>query len=151
MKAVIFPTYGSPDVLKIVELEKPTPKDDEVLVKVCASSVNIAEWYAMSGLFLARIGNGLFKPKDTRLGVDFSGVVEAVGKDVSDFKPGDEVFGALAESLTLPGDVGWFGPAGTWPEHRGHGLGEVRCRVRVLLLSQRLRSSGRFASAYSLA
>lgn len=105
MKAVIYPTYGSPDVLKIVELEKPTPKDDEVLVKVCASSVNIAEWYAMTGLPIARIGDGLFKPKDTRLGADFAGVVEAVGKNVSDFKPGDEVFGgrsgAFAEFVTV--------------------------------------------------
>ena len=105
MKAVIYPTYGSPDVLKIVELEKPTPKDDQVLVKVCASSVNIAEWYAMTGLPLARIGSGFFKPKDTRLGADFSGVVEAVGKDVTDFKPGDEVFGgrsgAYAEYVTV--------------------------------------------------
>ncbi len=105
MKAVIFQKYGHPDVLEICEVEKPTPKDDQVLVKVCASSVNIAEWYAMTGLPLARIGSGFFKPKDTRLGADFSGVVEAVGKDMTDFKPGDEVFGgrsgAYAEYVTV--------------------------------------------------
>ena len=94
MKAVVFSNYGSPDVLKLQDVEKPTPKDDEVLVKVRATSVNPAEWYAMTGLFLARIGNGLFKPKETRLGVDFAGIVEATGKNVTSFKPGDEVFGA---------------------------------------------------------
>lgn len=94
MKAIVFSNYGSPDVLKLQDVEKPTPKDDEVLVKVRATSVNPAEWYAMTGLFLARLGNGLFKPKETRLGVDFAGIVEATGKNVTSFKPGDEVFGA---------------------------------------------------------
>ena len=65
-----------------------------MLVKVRATSVNPVEWYTMTGLFLARLGNGLFKPKETRLGVDFAGVVEAVGKNITSFKPGDEVFGA---------------------------------------------------------
>lgn len=93
MKAVVFKSYGPPEVLTIEDVEKPTPKDDEVLVRVYASSVNPAEWYGMTGLFLARIGNGLFKPKDIRLGADFAGVVEAVGANVTRFKPGDEVFG----------------------------------------------------------
>jgi NADPH:quinone reductase-like Zn-dependent oxidoreductase len=93
MKAVVFHSYGTSNVLKVEEVEKPAPKDNEVLVKVCATSVNPAEWYGMSGLFLARLGNGLFKPKDKRLGADYAGIVEAVGKDVTDFKPGDEVFG----------------------------------------------------------
>ena len=96
MKAAVFRAYGSPDVLRIEDLEKPIPKDDEVLVKVHASSVNPVEWYTMTGLFLARLGNGLTKPKDIRLGVDYAGVVEAVGKDVTQFKPGDEVFGACS-------------------------------------------------------
>ena len=94
MKVAVFRSYGSPDVLKIENLEKPIPKDDEVLVKVHASSVNPAEWYAFTGLFVARLGSGLLKPKDIRLGVDYAGVVEAVGKDVTGVKPGDEVFGA---------------------------------------------------------
>lgn len=106
MKAVIHESYGQPEVLKIMEVEKPQVPDDGVLVRVHASSVNIAEWYGMTGLLIGRlIGNGLFKPKDTRLGADFSGVVEAVGKDVADFKPGDEVFGgrsgAFAEYVTV--------------------------------------------------
>ena len=94
MKTAVFRSYGSPDILKIENLEKPAPQDDEVLVKVRASSVNPVDWYSMTGLFLARLGNGLTKPKDTRLGVDYAGVVEAVGKNVTQFKPGDEVFGA---------------------------------------------------------
>jgi NADPH:quinone reductase-like Zn-dependent oxidoreductase len=105
MKAVLYESYGQPDVLKIKEIEKPEVPDDGVLVRVRASSVNIAEWYAMTGLFLARIGNGLFKPKDTRLGADFAGVVEEVGSQVKDFKPGDEVYGgrggAYAEYVTV--------------------------------------------------
>ena len=93
MKAICYTKYGSPDVLELQDVEKPAPKDDEVLVKVYASSVNPVQWYTMTGLFLARIGNGLVKPKDTRLGSDFAGVVEAVGKDVTHLKKGDEVFG----------------------------------------------------------
>lgn len=94
MKAVFHKTYGLPEVLTIEEIEKPTPKDDEVLVKVRATSVNPAEWYAMTGLFIARLGGGLLRPKETRLGTDYAGLVEAVGKDVTRFKVGDEVYGA---------------------------------------------------------
>ncbi len=94
MKAVFHSKYGAPDVLELREVEKPQPKEDEVLVRVRASSVNMAEWYAMTGLFLARIGGGLNRPKQTRLGVDYAGVVEAVGKNITQFQPGDEVFGA---------------------------------------------------------
>lgn len=94
MKAIVYHEYGLPDVLKLEEVEKPTPKDDEVLVRVHATSVNPAEWYTMIGLPIARLGGGLFKPKDTRLGVDYSGVIEAVGKEMTHFRVGDEVFGA---------------------------------------------------------
>ena len=94
MKAVIQTKYGMSEVLELQEIEKPTPKDDEVLIKVRASSINAAEWYGMIGLPIARLGEGLFKPKNTRLGADYSGIVEAVGKDRTDFKVGDEVFGA---------------------------------------------------------
>lgn len=94
MKAVIHRSYGPPAVLQIEEFEKPVPQADEVLVRVRATSVNPAEWYGMTGLFIARLGSGLFKPKDMRLGVDYSGVVEAVGKTVTGFQSGDEVYGA---------------------------------------------------------
>src|SRR5215208_3673471 len=99
MKASVHRSYGPPEVLTIEEIEKPTPKEDEVLVKVHASSVNLVEWYGMTGLFLARLGNGLTKPKNIRLGVDYAGVVEDVGKAVIQFKPGDEVFGARSGAL----------------------------------------------------
>lgn len=93
MKAAIHKSYGPPEVLQIEEMEKPAPGDDEVLVRVYASSVNPAEWYGLTGLFLARIGGGLLKPKDPRLGADFAGVVESVGRNVNQFKPGDAVYG----------------------------------------------------------
>jgi NADPH:quinone reductase-like Zn-dependent oxidoreductase len=94
MKAVTHRSYGPPTVLQIEEFEKPIPQDDEVLVKIKASSVNPAEWYDMTGLVIARLRGGIFKPAESRLGVDYSGVVEAVGKNVTRFKVGDEVYGA---------------------------------------------------------
>jgi NADPH:quinone reductase-like Zn-dependent oxidoreductase len=109
MKATVFRAYGPPEVLTIEKVEKPTPKDDETLVRVYSSSVNPAEWYGMTGLFLARIGNGLLKPKETRIGTDFAGVVESVGKNVTRFKPGDEVFGgrsgAFAEYICVRDNI----------------------------------------------
>lgn len=105
MKAVVHYAYGSPDVLKIEEVEKPTVTEDGVLVRVHASSVNPAEWYSVKGLLIARGPNGLLKPKDPRVGGDFSGVVEAVGSKVTDFKVGDEVYGgrsgAFAEYVNV--------------------------------------------------
>src|SRR5262245_32003201 len=93
MKAIVFAQYGPPDVLQLKEVEKPTPQDDEVLIKVHAASVNTLD-LAMSGPILARIiTGGLLKPKDQRLGADLAGRVEAVGSIVTQFRPGDEVFG----------------------------------------------------------
>ena len=106
MKAVVYCDYGPPDVLRIEAAEKPVPTDSQVLVRVRAASVNPLEWHYMRGApYFARFGMGLRKPANTRLGVDFSGVVESVGKSVTQFKPGDEVFGgrtgALAEYVTV--------------------------------------------------
>jgi len=97
MKAIIHTKYGSPDVLQIAEVEKPTPKDDEVLIKIHAASVNAYDWHVLTAdIFLIRImGGGLLKPKDTRLGADIAGRVEAVGKNVKQFQPGNEVFGMI--------------------------------------------------------
>jgi NADPH:quinone reductase-like Zn-dependent oxidoreductase len=97
MKAIIHTKYGSPDVLQIAEVEKPTPKDDEVLIKIHAASVNAYDWHVLTAdIFLIRImGGGLLKPKYTRLGADIAGRVEAVGKNVKQFQPGDEVFGMI--------------------------------------------------------
>jgi NADPH:quinone reductase-like Zn-dependent oxidoreductase len=96
MKAIVYPKYGPPDVLQLKEVEKPVPKDGELLVKIQAASVNTLD-LAMRGPFLARIiTGGLLKPKDPRLGVDIAGRVEAVGTNITQFQPGDEVFGVVA-------------------------------------------------------
>ena len=93
MKAIVYEKYGPPDVLQLKEVEKPTPKDDEVLIKVHAASANPADWHLMRGApFLARFEMGFPKPKK-RLGVDVAGRVKAVGSNVTQFQPGDEVFG----------------------------------------------------------
>jgi NADPH:quinone reductase-like Zn-dependent oxidoreductase len=95
MKAIVHCEYGSPDVLKLEDIEKPTPVANEVLVRVRAAALNPADGHLMRGPFIARLmAGGLRKPKVTRLGADFAGTVEAVGKNVTRFKPGDEVFGA---------------------------------------------------------
>ena len=94
MKAAVCDRYGPPHVVLIRDVERPVPKDDEVLIKVRAASVNPLDWHSVRGSpYIARMMGGLRKPKDTRLGVDVAGQVEAVGKSVSRFKPGDEVFG----------------------------------------------------------
>lgn len=95
MKAIVYYSYGSPDVLEFIEVEKPVPKDDEVLIKVRAASVNPLEWHFMRGkpYFMRLMGIGLLKPKNNILGVDIAGRVEAVGRNVKRFQPGDEVFG----------------------------------------------------------
>ena len=95
MKAVRYHKYGSPDVLRCEEVEKPAPGDDEVLIRVRAASVNPLDWHFMRGLpYMVRMVAGLGKPKDPRLGVDVAGQVEAVGKNVTQFKPGAAVFGS---------------------------------------------------------
>lgn len=100
VKAVTFSKYGSPDVLQVRDVEKPTPQDDEVLVKIHASSVNPVQWYTMTGLHIARLaGSVLRKPKNPTLGSDFAGVVEAVGKDITHIKAGDEVFGGTTRAF----------------------------------------------------
>src|SRR6266550_6213874 len=93
MNAIEYCEYGPPDVLKIDEIEKPVPKDNEVLVRVRAASLNSLEAVIIRDLWIIRLMSGLRKPKITRFGRDFAGVVEAVGTSVTEFKAGDEVFG----------------------------------------------------------
>ena len=109
MKAIVYTKYGPPDVLQLKEVEKPTPKDDEVLVKVHAASVNAMDYRFLTGTpYLARIMAGLLKPKHKVLGLDVAGQVEAVGENFKQFQPGDDVFalsmnhGAFAEYLCVP-------------------------------------------------
>lgn len=99
MKAIIYTKYGPPDVIGLKEVEKPAPKDNEVLIKVHAASLNAADWHYLRGTpFLFRFDSGLLKPKNTFLGADVAGRIEAVGRNVTQFQPGDEVFGDLSES-----------------------------------------------------
>ncbi len=95
MRAIVYTRYGPPDVLQIKAVEKPTPEDDEVLLRILAASVNAYDWHFLTAdIFLIRLmGGGLLKPKNTRLGADIAGRVEAVGRNVTQFQPGDEVFG----------------------------------------------------------
>src|SRR5947207_11463076 len=105
MKAIVYHEFGSPDVLRLEEVDKPVPNDNQLLVRVRAVSVNPLDWHFMEGTpYLGRLpAFGLLKPRVERLGVDYAGTVEAVGKNIKEFKPGDEVygnkFGAFAEYI----------------------------------------------------
>ena len=110
MKAIVYSKYGPPDVLQLKEVEKPTPKENEVLVKVHAASLNAADLDFLRGKFINRLGWGLLKPKKKILGSDIAGRIEAVGRNVKEFQPGDEIFvdlfdfgfGAFAEYVCVP-------------------------------------------------
>ena len=94
MRAIVRNRYGPPDVLELGETDKPELTDDGVLVRVRAASINAADWYELTGTpYVARMQMGLRKPKSNTLGVDFAGTVEAVGRDVTQLRPGDDVFG----------------------------------------------------------
>lgn len=113
MKAVVYTKYGSPDVLQLKEVEKPTPKDNEVLIRIHAASANAADWHLLRGdPFLLRLGYGLLKPNNTILGADIAGRVEAVGNNVTQFQPGDEVFGDISGC-----GLGGFAEYVSVPEH----------------------------------
>lgn len=96
LKAIVYTKYGGPEVLQIKEIEKPSPKDDEVLIKVYAVSINDWDFGLLGGDFINRLLNGLLKPKRKILGSDIAGRIEAVGKNVTRFKTGDEVYGDLS-------------------------------------------------------
>lgn len=98
MKAITKDKYGGPEILQLEEIERPLVKENELLINVKANSANPADWHTLRGEpFFARFNFGLFKPKDKVLGVDFAGIVENVGKNVSKFKVGDKVFGEMLE------------------------------------------------------
>ncbi|MFC2010805.1 alcohol dehydrogenase catalytic domain-containing protein, partial [Chloroflexota bacterium] len=112
MKAIVCTKYGPPDVLELKEVEKPTPKDNEVLVKIYATTVNRTDCATIRAKpFLARLITGIFKPKKQIPGTEFAGEIEAVGKNVTSYKVGDKVFGfddqssgSHAQYMTISGD-----------------------------------------------
>jgi len=109
MKAVVYGDYGGPDVLRQVEIDKPVPAKDQILVKVHAAAVNPVDWHLMRGTpYLMRLDSGLGKPKSTRLGIDYSGTVEAAGSSVARLRVGDAIFGGgtgtLAEYVAVPAE-----------------------------------------------
>ena len=109
MKAIVRRCYGTPEVLRLEEIARPTPKDDEVLIRVHAASVNPLDWHYVRGTpYVVRLDAGLGSPTNPRLGVDLSGTVEAVGRNVKGFTPGEEVFGgrfgAFAEYIAASQD-----------------------------------------------
>lgn len=109
MKAVLQRCYGTPDVLTLAEIAKPTPASNEVLVRVRAAAVNPLDWHSVAGWpYIMRLANGLGTPEDPSMGVDFAGTVESVGNQVTRFKAGDHVFGgrggAFAEYVVVPED-----------------------------------------------
>ena len=94
MRAIVYAAYGPPSVLQLAEVAKPTPKDDEVLVSIRAAAANPLDWHFMRGRpYALRLAAGLRRPNDNRIGVDVAGQVAAIGKNVTQFRPGDEVFG----------------------------------------------------------
>jgi len=112
MKAIVYTKYGPPDVLHLEEVKKPALNEDQVLVKVYAASINAGDWHMLTADFfpMRLMGVGLFKPKNTILGADIAGYVEAVGRNVKQFRPGDAVFGdifglgsgSFAEYISVP-------------------------------------------------
>jgi NADPH:quinone reductase-like Zn-dependent oxidoreductase len=114
LKAAVYSRYGPPDVIQIDDLEKPVPKENEVLIKVCAASVNPLDEGLMKGG--GRIVTGLRKPKAGRLGVDVAGKVEAVGRNVTQFKPGDAVFGVCVSDPQASALRVWI-PQGAFAEY----------------------------------
>jgi NADPH:quinone reductase-like Zn-dependent oxidoreductase len=150
MRAFTYTEYGSPDVLQFTEIEKPTPKDDEVLIKVRSASINPYDWRLMRGkpLFIRLMIGGLRKPKLTRPGREAAGQVEAVGRNVTQFKPGDEVFGAcpgaFAEYVCAVEDRLVLKPANVSFE------GAAAVPVAALTALQGLRDKGRIQRGHKV-
>lgn len=149
MKAAVYFQYGPPDVVQIQDVEKPVPKDSEVLIRVHAASVNPMDRYFMRGKpFPLRIATGLNKPKNPRLGTDLAGQVEAIGRNVTRFKPGDAVFGvgrgAFAEFVCAPEDKLALKPANVTFEEA------AAVPVAAITALQGLRDKGRIQPGHKV-
>jgi len=154
MKAIVYRSYGSPDVLRCEEFEKPIPGADEVLIRVHAASVNPLDWKLIKGgPFIVRLLLGLGKPKIERPGVDVAGEVEAVGRNVTEFQPGDAVFGtcrgAFAEYATSESGLGMKSVLVTKPNNVRFEQA-ASAPVAALTALQGLRDKGRIQSAQSV-
>jgi len=142
MKAMVYCDYGLAN-LRYTAIQKPVPTDDQMLVKVRAVSINPYDWHFIEGTpYIMRLGVGLRKPKDTRLGVDYAGTVEAFGKNVTKFKPGDDVYGgktgAFAEYICVRADRGVaLKPANITPEQA------ASVNIAAITALQALRDSGK--------
>ena len=134
MKAIVYHKYGPPDVLQMEEVEKPTPKENQVLVKVHAASINAVDYRTMRAnpFFIRLMGDGFVRPKDPRFGSDVAGTVEAVGENVKQFRPGDEVFGcahgAFAEYVLARESSLALKPANRSFEQAAAGMGTLHHR-----------------------
>ncbi|MCA9956001.1 MAG: NAD(P)-dependent alcohol dehydrogenase [Anaerolineales bacterium] len=150
MKAILFENYGSPDVLQLKEVAKPTPKENEVLIKVQAAGTNPLDWHKLrADPFFVRFSDGLLKPKNNRLGADVAGIVEAVGSGVTSFKPGDAVFGeggggSFAEYVCAPERV-------LAPKPDNISFAEAAAvPVAALTALQALRNSGKVQAGHTV-
>jgi NADPH:quinone reductase-like Zn-dependent oxidoreductase len=117
MKAAVYTSYGPPDVVTITDVARPVPKEDEVLIAVRAASVNPLDGLTAGKPYSLRIMTGLRRPKATRLGVDVAGVVAAAGRTVTQFKPGDQVFGLCLVNPHAPGAAAWARSQGAFAEY----------------------------------
>ncbi len=149
MKAVVHRCYGSPDVIAIENVPKPVPADGEVLVKVRAVSVNPLEWHGLRGEpYVMRMTSGIARPNNVRMGVDFAGTVEAVGKDVTLFRVGDDVFGASARNAAFAEYVRVFAEKGIIAPKPANVSFEQAAAVPIAAFTalQALRDHGRLRS-----
>ena len=156
MKAIVHTKYGSPDVLRLMEVERPVPKDDEVLIRVRATTVNRTDCgFLRAEPFFVRVVSGLLRPKATILGSELAGEVEAAGKDVTSFKRGDQVFGltglhfgAHAEYVCLPEDAA----IATKPANMDYEEAAAVCDGAMLAIAfiRRARSSGKGSGSLSM-
>ena len=152
MKAIVCSQYGSPDTLQVEEVEKPAPGDDQVLVQICAASLNAADVETLRGDPIVRLG-APFKPVVKILGSDIAGRVEAVGKDVKDFQPGDEVWG----DLSFPHGLGGFaeyvavGESALAPKPAGMTFEEAAAYPQAAMVAlQSLRDKGRIQPGHNV-
>jgi NADPH:quinone reductase-like Zn-dependent oxidoreductase len=145
MKAMVYNNYGSPSQLEYREIEQPAPKDDEILVQVRATSLNAADWHLLRGNpFLVRLMYGLFKPNNPVLGSDVAGIVQAVGKDVQQFRVGDAVFADLSSS-TRGGFAEFVSAKASWFVHKPSNLDFVQAAavpMAALTALQALQKGG---------